>query len=75
MLKKAIKEVLYLGYVKDERVVISFNKNETKDLNFYIDMPIPEAHGYLIIENLLNEQLFYVSFFELQKFINEATII
>ena len=75
MLKKAIKEVLYLGYVKVERVVISFNKNETKDLNFYIDMPIPEAHGYLIIENLLNEQLFYVSFFELQKFINEATII
>jgi len=75
MLKKAIKEVLYLGYVKDERVVISFNKNETKDLNFYIDMPIPEAHGYLIIENLLNEQLFYVSFFELQKFINEAVII
>jgi len=75
MLKKAIKEVLYLGYVKDERVVISFNKNETKDLNFYIDMPIPEAHGYLIIENLLNEQLFYISFFELQKFINEAVII
>lgn len=77
MLKNDIKEVLYLGHIqqdwgKEERVIIKLNASEIEDVNSYT----PESqNSYRVLENLLNGQQFYISFFELQKFINEATII